>query len=209
MADHPVFAAFYDRVSRAADAAGLAARRATLLSAARGRVLEVGAGNGLNLPHYPAAVSGVVALEPDGAMRRRLVPAAAAVAPLPVEIVAAPLEDASLEAGGFDTIVCTLVLCTVPDLAAGLGHIRELLAPGGQVLFLEHVKATGARAAIQTAATPLWRRAMAGCRLDRDTPKAMRDAGLVITDLERFRTSPVDPFTAAMVQGRAQAKVAA
>lgn len=208
MADHPLFAAFYDRVSKAADAAGMARRRAALLADAKGTVLEVGAGNGLNLPHYGAEVSKVVALEPDGAMRRRLEPAAEKVA-VPVEVVAAALEDADLEHGSFDTIVCTLVLCTVPDLPAALARIRSLLAPGGKVLFLEHVRATGARAAVQTVVTPVWRHAMAGCRLDRDTPKAMRDAGFVITDLDRFRTSPLDPFTAQMVQGRAQAKVAA
>lgn len=208
MADHPLFAAFYDRVSKAADAAGLARRRAALLADAKGRVLEVGAGTGLNLPHYGPDVSIVVALEPDGAMRRRLEPLArdSAVA---VQVVDATLEDAELEDGSFDTIVCTLVLCTVPDLRGALARIRTLLAPGGKVLFLEHVKTTGLRGMVQTVATPVWRHAMAGCRLDRDTPKALRDAGFVITDLDRFRTSPLDPFTAQMVQGRAQAKAAA
>ena len=210
MADHPVFAAVYDRISQAADAAGLAARRRRLLSQARGRVLEVGAGTGLNFAHYGPAVTSIVALEPDGAMRRRLHQRLEATSvPADVEVFEANLEDAPLSVGSFDTVVCTLVLCTVADPPAAFARIKELLAPGGQLLFLEHVRGIGLRAQVQTAVTPLWRHLAGGCHLDRDTPKALRDAGFVVTDLERFRTSRLDPFTGAMVQGRAQAKVAA
>lgn len=208
MADHPIFAAVYERVSVAADAAGLADRRRRLLADARGRVLEVGAGTGLNLAHYPPAVTRVVALEPDRAMRRRLQTRLGAAA-VPVEVLGVGLEDAVLEPASFDTVVCTLVLCTVPDLSTALARIRTLLAPQGQILFLEHVRGVGARRTIQALAAPVWRHLAAGCHLDRDTPKALRDAGFVVTDLDRFRTSRLDVLAGTMVQGRAQPRAAA
>lgn len=208
MPDHPIFAAVYDRISQAADAAGLAKRRRRLLAEARGRVLEVGAGTGLNFAHYPAGVDAVVALEPDGAMRARMQQRTQASA-VPVEVVAAGLEEAPLEPASFDTVVSTLVLCTVPDLPAALARIRALLTPGGQLLFLEHVRGVGARGTVQSLVTPAWRHLAAGCHLDRDTPRALREAGFAVTDLDRFRTSRLDPFTGRMVQGRAQPKVAA
>ncbi|MGI8793498.1 MAG: class I SAM-dependent methyltransferase [Acidimicrobiales bacterium] len=207
MADHPIFAAVYDRLSQAMDAAGMETRRRRLLSEASGRVLDVGAGTGLNLPHY-REVEGVVALEPDGAMRRRLLDRLGQ-ATVPIEVHEAGIDDAPLEDQSFDTVVCTLVLCTVPNLPAALERIGSLLRPGGQLLFIEHVKGVGARAAIQRVATPVWRHLAAGCHLDRDTPKALRDAGFAVTDLERFQTSRLDPFTGSMVQGRAQLKAAA
>ena len=190
--EHRVFAAVYDRMTAGAEAAGLARRRQDLLAGARGRVLEVGAGTGANLAHYPGdgQVSEVVVLEPDGAMRRRLAPKLP-TCPAPVRVVAAGiedagLEDASLEAGSFDTVVCTLVLCTVPDLAGAARRLASLLRPDGRLLFLEHVAAPGARGRVQAALTPLWHHVVPGCHLDRDPVTALRRAGLVVTDYDRI-----------------------
>ena len=199
MADHPFFAAVYEVVSKMADSAGLADRRRRLLAAATGRVLEVGGGNGLNLTHY-REVDNVIVLEPDGAMRRRLLERVA-TASVPVEVHEAAIDEAVFPERSFDTVVCSLVLCTVPDQASALRSIHKLLKPNGKLLFLEHVRATGWLAAFQRLATPLWRRVSAGCNLDRVTTRAIRDAGFVITDCERFRFSRADVFTGTMVQG--------
>src|SRR4051794_13544450 len=110
MGDHPIYAAMYDRLTRPMEDAGLARRRDQLLSGARGSVLEVGGGTGANLAHYPDDVS-VTVLEPDGAMRRRLL-----ARHHDVDVIAEPIEDADFAPDSFDTVVCTLVLCTVDDL---------------------------------------------------------------------------------------------
>jgi SAM-dependent methyltransferase len=204
MRDHPLFAAVYDRLTMPAEAAGLAERRRRLLSAARGRVLEVGAGTGHNLPHYPPGdVDSVTLIEPDGAMRRHLAEHLSSCA-VPVEVIPDTIEDARLDQGSFDAVVCTLVLCTVPDLDAAMARIRSLLRPTGQLLFLEHVRAPGGRGRVQRAVTPLWKRAVPGCHLDRDPIAAMRRAGFLVTDCERFQLPLGNTLVGAAVQGAAR-----
>jgi SAM-dependent methyltransferase len=192
--DHPLFAAWYDRLLLPAERAGLAERRARLLRAAHGRVLEVGGGTGLNLAHYsarPVAAGGVDAvdrvdvIEPDAAMRRRLEPRAAA-APVPVQVHPGGVDD-PFPAPTYDTIVCSLVLCTVPDLDRAVARLHEALAPDGRLLFLEHVRSYGWWGRVQHAATPAWSRLMAGCRLDRDVLGALRRGGFLVSDVDHFR----------------------
>lgn len=208
MNDHRLFAAAYDAALAPAQRAGLADRRRRLLSPARGRVLEVGAGTGLNLDHYPAAVDRLELLEPNAAMRSRLARRVSRSS-IPVEVHAGTLDDAPVPAGVFDTVVATLVLCTVPDLAAALDRIADLLAPGGQLLFLEHGRSPGLRGRVQALTTPAWRRLAGGCRLDRDVPVALRGAGFVISDIERFRLPRSGPLLAPAVQGVAWPRVQA
>lgn len=195
------YATAYDMVFSPIEALGLRAERGRLLSGASGRVLEVGAGTGLSLAHYPPSVSSVVACEPDPAMRSRLAVRVGA-APVPVTVVEAGLPGLGLEAGSFDTVVCALVLCTVPEVAASLAELHRLLAPGGSLLFLEHVLGQPPLARFQRLATPWWSRVAGGCQLDRDTIGALRSAGFVITDLERL--APLGRLTAgSVVRGRA------
>ena len=176
---HPVHAALYDPLMGLADRAGLAERRRRLISEATGRVLEVGAGTGLNLRHY-RNVESVTVTEPDAAMHKRLL-ARVADAAVPIEVHELPIESTGLPDASFDTVVCTLVLCTVIDQAVALREIRRLLAPDGRLLFLEHVRSPGLRGRVQAIATPLWSAtAGAGCHLDRRTLDAIRDAGFVI-----------------------------
>ena len=205
--DHALFAAVYDRATAPAERAGLADRRARLLADATGRVLEIGGGTGANLAHYPAGLQGLVVLEPDGAMRERLlekVPTATA----PVEVHEAAIEDASLPSGAFDTVVSTLTLCTVPDLDVALASIRRILAPGGRLLFIEHVRAPGLQGVLQRASSPLWTRLAAGCHPDRDILAAMRANGFAVTDLDRFRIRlMVNPLIGVAVQGTARVEV--
>ena len=202
MADHRFFAAVYDRLSGPTEQAGLAERRGRLLAEAHGRVLEIGGGTGLNLPHY-RDVDQVTLLEPDGAMRRRL-ERRLGQSRVPVEVVATSLEDAGLAPGSFDTVVCTLVLCTVPDLPAALATISDVLRPAGRLLFLEHVVQPGWRGVIQRAAQPVWTRLTGGCHLDRDVPAALRAAGFKVTDVERFDQPLANPLVAAAATGQAR-----
>jgi SAM-dependent methyltransferase len=204
MADHPLFVAVYERSLEKSEAAGLAERRERLLAGARGRVLEIGAGTGVNLGHYPASgVSGLVALEPDGAMRRRLLPRLASSG-ISFEVEQAGIDDARFEDGSFDTIVSTLVLCTVPDLDSAAHQIRRWLAPDGQLLFLEHVHSAGLRGRAQQVVNPLWRLLVGGCHLNRDTLAALRRAGLFVTDCERFPLPAGGPLLTSCVQGIAR-----
>jgi SAM-dependent methyltransferase len=204
MADHRLFAALYDRLSAASEAGGLADRRRQLLARAHGRVLEIGAGTGLNLAYYqPGSVTSLVALEPDGAMRRRL-EGRRTEASVPVHVVANGVETADLTDGSFDTIVTTMVLCTVPDLPVAAERVRRWLAPGGCLLFLEHVRAPGSLGVAQRAVTPVWSLVAGGCHLDRDTLGALRGAGLLIADCDRFPMPAGGPLLRTCVQGMAK-----
>jgi ubiquinone/menaquinone biosynthesis C-methylase UbiE len=171
-----LFARVYDRAMAATEAGGLAAERAALLATADGRVLELGAGTGLNLGYYPAAVRELVLTEPDAPMLRRLQPRAAARTP-PATIVRAPAEQLPFADASFETVVTTLTLCTVRDLPAALAEVRRVLVPGGRLLFLEHVRAQDARAARrQDLLAPIQRRVGHGCHCNRATVAAIEAA---------------------------------
>jgi SAM-dependent methyltransferase len=200
--DHPLFAAMYDRSMAMAERNGLGQRRRQLLASARGRVLEIGAGTGANLTHY-RDIDSLDLIEPDGAMRKRLEARLGQVS-VPVTVHAVGLERARLPEHGYDTIVTTLVLCSVDDIDAAVTRLRGLLAPGGQLLFLEHVVGTGARRRLQRAVAPMWRRVAAGCRCDRDTLAALRGGGFFITDLERFALPMPNPLVRPAAQGVAR-----
>lgn len=203
MREHRVFAALYDRLGRRAERGPLGARRRELLREASGRVLELGAGTGANLPHYPA-LEGLTLAEPDAAMRRRLAPRAAA-APFPVELLEAPAEDLPLPDASVDTVVSTLVLCSVEDPPLALAEARRVLRPGGRLLFLEHVRAEGRAAGWQDRLDPAWRRLCAGCHPNRDTVAAIRRAGFGVTALRQLPDVPAAPWTRPVVAGVAVA----
>jgi SAM-dependent methyltransferase len=184
MADHPRYAAFYERSMAGAEEAGLGAQRAQLLARARGRVLEIGGGTGLNLRHYRAATS-VTVLEPDGAMRERL-ETRRLDCPCPMTLLPMGVEEADFPPASFDTVVCTLVLCTVPDPDAALGRLRGWLAPEGSLLFIEHTAAPGGWGLVQALLDPLWHRLIPGCHLHRDPMAAMRRVGFMVRDYDRL-----------------------
>ena len=185
VSSHPVHAALYDPLMGLMDRAGLAERRRRLVAEAVGEVVEVGGGTGRNIPHY-RDVDRVVMLEPDEAMRRRLLTRVPS-APVPIEVHETGIDDTILPDGFADTVVASLVLCTVPSPASALERIKRLLRPGGRLLFLEHVRSPGWRGSLQSLVTPVWLRTPlgAGCHLDRPTLDSIRDAGFVITDCHR------------------------
>lgn len=191
---HRIFAALYDRLGAGRERRWLGPRRAALLAGAAGRVLEVGAGTGANLPHY-GEVEELILTEPDPAMRRRLERTADALGPR-VRVEACPAEDLPVADGSVDAVVATLALCSVGSQRAALAEMRRVLRPGGRLLFIEHVRADGRRGRRQDRVTPIWRRVSAGCHPNRETVAAIRSAGFEITRLERHDEGAPGPSLA-------------
>jgi ubiquinone/menaquinone biosynthesis C-methylase UbiE len=169
-----IFAAGYDRFMSGTEKAGLTDKRRTLLGNATGRVIEIGAGTGVNLDLYGDRVSELVLTEPEEPMAKRL-ERKAAEGGRQVTVLRAPAEKLPFPDDSFDTAVCTLVLCTVGDPQRALAEIRRVLRPGGQLLFLEHVRSDDARVAKwQDRITPVWRRIGHGCHPNRSTAELIK-----------------------------------
>jgi SAM-dependent methyltransferase len=186
---HPVFARFYARLSVTADLkGGVADRRDELLRGLSGRVIEIGAGNGLNFAHYPGAVSEVVAIEPERTLRR-LAAGAALRAEVPVDVVPGTAEALPVKSEAFDAAVASLVLCTVRDLPRALAEIGRVLRPGGELRFLEHTLAPGRALAVaqRAADRTVWPLLFGGCHTARDTVVAIEEAGFELGTYRRFR----------------------
>jgi SAM-dependent methyltransferase len=182
---HPIFARFYARMSVGMESE-VAGNRRRLLEGLSGRVVEVGAGNGLNFQHYPANVERVVAVEPEPYLRALAVEAAGR-APVPVEVVDGTADALPVEPG-FDAAVASLVLCTVPDQGRALAELRRVLRPGGGLRFYEHVLAPEpGLARVQRLVDPVWQAIGGGCHSGRDTIAAITAAGFVIDQADRFR----------------------
>ena len=192
-----VFAAMYDRMMASSEEAGLRDIRRRALAGARGRTLEIGAGTGLNLELYPEAVTEMVLTEPEEPMSRRL----RAKVGDRASVVDAPADDLPFEDDAFDTVVATLVLCTVPDSQAALGEIARVLAPDGQLLFVEHVRSEDAGLARwQDRLRPLWGVVGHGCRPNRDTAADLRSAGFTV-QLEHGKLPKAAPIIQPMITG--------
>ncbi|MGY1584088.1 class I SAM-dependent methyltransferase [Streptomyces sp. MN13] len=176
---HPLFARYYARISVSAETRmGMAQVRERLLAGLSGRVLEVGAGNGLNFAHYPGTVAEVVAIEPERLLRQLAVEAALR-AETPVDVVPGAAEALPVKSEGFDAVVLSLVLCSVRDVPRALGEVRRVLRPGGQVRFFEHGRGGGRAMRLSQRALDrtVWPRLNGGCHLGRDPVAALRDAG--------------------------------
>jgi len=199
-----LFAAIYDRMLAKAEQAELGEQRALLVARARGRTLELGAGTGLNLPHYPEAVGELVLTEPFEPMARRLRGRAAELGRRP-EIVEAPAEELPFDDDSFDTVLCTLVLCTVEDQSRTLAEVSRVLRPGGSLQILEHVRAqTPGLARAQDLLHGPWFAVGHGCHCNRDTVGELERSALRITDLERHEIPGVAPIVKPMVTATAQ-----
>ncbi len=203
----------YDRevLGRLLDAGmrGVAPVRAELLAPLRGRVVELGFGTGANLPHYPAAVTELVAVEPSEGLAA-LARARLAAGPLAHRVVVGSASrPLPLDAGSFDAAVVTFVLCSARDVAALLAEARRLLAPGAPLHVAEHVAAPGpALAMTQRVIRPAWRAVLGGCDPARDSRAALEAAGFDTTGLRDVRLALPFPVGTGLV-GRAIPRVGA
>jgi SAM-dependent methyltransferase len=197
-----ILARLYDPSLYLGELAGMRRLRGTLLHDAGGRVVELGAGTGLNVGHYPDDLAELVLVEPEPAMRRRLAHRLQRQGRV-ARIVDAPAEELPLPDASVDTVVSTLLLCTVDEPDRALREIARVLHPDGQLLFIEHVRASSKfLAACQDHLLEPWRRFAGGCRCNRPTVELMRACGFdVAADNVAWRGMP--PIVRPLMVGRA------
>ncbi|MCC3776462.1 class I SAM-dependent methyltransferase [Streptomyces sp. UNOB3_S3] len=185
---HPVFAQVWAKLSPVLDdRAGMGEHRRELLAGLSGRVIEIGAGNGLNFAHYPATVSEVVAIEPERRLRRLAVDAAVR-AGVPVDVVPGAAEALPVKSEAFDAAVVSLVLCSVRDVRRSLSELRRVLKPGGELRFFEHGIAQGrVLAQVQRGLDrTVWPLLFGGCHTARDPLAALDGAGFELGAYRRL-----------------------
>ena len=197
------FSAIYDTLLEGTEEAGLREMRRETLAAASGRTIDVGAGTGANLGLYPEAVTELVLAEPDPHMTKRLRRRMAEEGSS-AELVEAPAERLPFEDASFDTVVFTLVLCTVPDPRAALAEAARVLKPSGRLLFVEHVRAEDpGLARWQDRLERPWRFCADGCHCNRDTVATMEASPLRVEKVERAELPKSPPITKPLVRGTA------
>jgi SAM-dependent methyltransferase len=206
------FARFYDRALKATEENGLGEMRAALLADARGRVIEIGAGTGVNIDLYGDGVEDLTLVEPDphmGAQLRARLTGGGGAAGLPGDadgpprrLVAAPAEALPFADDTFDTAVATLVLCTVPDPAAAIGELARVLRPDGRLLFIEHVRSEDPGSARwQDRFEKPWRFMADGCYCNRDTEANLRASAFEVEAIEHGKMPKAAPIVRPLIRG--------
>lgn len=204
--NHPLFARFFDRLSRLVERE-ISAERDQLLAGLSGRILEIGPGNGVNFSHYPATVDEVIALEPEAFLRGKA-RATAIHAPVRIEVRDAVASPLPFEDNSFDGAVSSLVLCSVPDPPATAAELRRVLKPGGQLRFIEHIRSDHpTRRAIQQTVdrSGVWPRLFGGCHCSRPTPQTLEAAGFELEQVRQLHLGPPWMITQPHVIGIARA----
>jgi ubiquinone/menaquinone biosynthesis C-methylase UbiE len=197
------FSALYDRAFQATEEAGLREMRRQVLAAARGRVLELGAGTGLNLDLYPEAVEELVLLEPDPHMAKQLGPKLAASGRR-ATVTEDSAEKLPFEDASFDTVTATLVFCTIPNPEAALREAARVLKPGGRLLFIEHVRSQDpGLARWQDRLERPWRFLGDGCHCNRDTVATIEASPLSLGGVESGELPKAPPIVRPLVRGSA------
>ena len=192
----------YDRMTHASEEAGMRELRHGLVADATGRVLEIGAGTGANLPHYNGSIESLVVTEPQPPMLRRLQRAAHEHAPH-AQVLRAPAEDLPFEDDSFETVVSTLVLCGVDDQPRALREARRVLRPGGRLLFLEHVRADDPGLARFQDRMNWLNRLVVGCDCNRPTLGTIEAEGFTVSRLEQTTTPKAPKFARPLIVGAA------
>lgn len=202
----PLFARNYERITGRMERHGLAEARAALLGSLTGTVVELGAGTGRNLEHYPPTVARVVLTEPTAAMRDQLRSRVHGRDwPFEVEILDATADRVPLADDCADAVVSTLVLCSVPALGPAVAEIRRLLRPGGELRLIEHVAADGLEHRLQRALGPAWTWLEGSCHLDHETRTALAAGGFDVSGLEQSVVPGTPPLLRTMLRGTAVA----
>ncbi|WP_328290661.1 class I SAM-dependent methyltransferase [Nocardia aurantiaca] len=195
------FAALYDPLLWVGERAGMGPRRRNLLSYARGRTVELGSGTGLNLGHYPADLDELILTEPEAAMRTRLARRLRS-SQLRARVLDASAEQLPFADETVDTVVSTLVLCTVDDPDPVLQEIGRVLRPRGRLLFLEHVRAESPRLAHwQDRLAGPWRRFAEGCHCNRATLELIQACGLALEDVQETSWRGMPPIVRPLITG--------
>lgn len=196
-----LFARLYDPLMASMERRGLTRKRARLLADARGDVVELGAGTGLNLPHYPADAR-LVLTEPTPEMAVRLRARVARERPT-ARILEAGAESLPLPDASADVVVSTLVLCTVQDPQRALAEVRRVLRPGGRLLLLEHVATQGGWGRMQRLLDPLQHFCARGCHLTRDTRAELQRAGFDTREVQDSQLPGAPPLVRPAIEGSA------
>lgn len=179
------FAKWYDFFMNPLEQGKFKTIRKELLCEARGMVLEIGSGTGINFPIYENAET-VYAIEPNPAMIEKSI-TKKENAVVPIEIINAGAEQLPFEDNSFDTVVATLVFCTIPNVDSALKEIKRVLKPGGTILFFEHVKMENRfLAGLQDFLTPAWKRICDGCCLNRNTHQLLKSHSLEIIEKKDY-----------------------
>lgn len=198
-----IFPLVYNAAFVLAERRGLRDVREELVGQSKGRVVELGAGTGLNLAHYPDSVSELLLTEPDPHMAARLRKRADLLSP-DASVVEAPAEELPFDDASVDTVVSTLVLCTVENPHRALSEIARVLRPGGSLLFAEHVRSASPRAARwQDRLNTPWSWYACGCQCNRDSISAMRGVSFHVDDLRHDRLRWISPVVRPLVVGSA------
>ena len=175
---------------RAAMAHGQGEHRRRLVAGLSGRVLELGAGDGVNFRFYGEGVMEVLAIEPENRLRAQAEDNARD-AVVPIRVVPGWSDDLPADDASFDAAIASLVLCSVPDQDRALAELLRVVRPGGELRFYEHVRADSpGHARVQRLIEPVWHRLGGGCHPSRDTETAIERSGFVIEECERFAFAP-------------------
>jgi ubiquinone/menaquinone biosynthesis C-methylase UbiE len=204
---NPIFARLFDRFAARDRGRGEDKLRRELLAGLSGRVVEVGAGNGINFEHLPPSVDELIAVEPEPYLRGQAQEPARR-APVEVRVTDGTAEALPVEPSAADALIVAGVLCSVPDQAAALAEFRRVLRPGGELRFYEHVRSRRPHfARYQDAAARVWPHLMGGCRPNRDTLAAIERGGFRIERCRGFgfpygaRAYPVLPRILGVARG--------
>jgi ubiquinone/menaquinone biosynthesis C-methylase UbiE len=205
--EHRIFARLYDWLAEGLEKGGLREKRRALLAGAEGATLELGAGTGHNLAHYPEGVTRLVLTEPDPHMAKRLRRRVEESGRAHVEVLEAGAESLPFADDEFDTVIATLVFCTIPDPPAALAEVARVLKPGGRMLFLEHVRADGGwRERWQDRLNPVQKFCFGGCNLNRPTAELIGASPLELDGWQEDEMPrQAGPFVRPMIVGSARA----
>jgi ubiquinone/menaquinone biosynthesis C-methylase UbiE len=198
------FAATYDHQMAKVEKAGLRVHREKVLAGATGRVLEIGAGTGGNLPFYGPAVESLTLTEPEVPMLRRLERKVGETSPT-ARVLRAPAEDLPFEDDSFDTAVSTLVLCGVDDQPRAVRELRRVLRPGGRLLFIEHVRSDDPKLSHRQDRMNGFNRFMVGCECNRPTLDTIEAGGFTVTGIEHLTMAKIPKWASPFIVGSATA----